>query len=187
MSEQLRSFLALEIPAATKSSLAERREEVRAVLPRARWVRPEGQHLTLKFLGEVARDRLDGLVRDLAPELGLLPRVSVQFADAGFFPSAKRPRVAWIGGRADGASAVVELIEETAERHGFARERRRWALHLTQARLNRPWPSDAVESFLEWGRRLELETFTATEVVLFSSSLRPTGAVYTALERMPLA
>jgi 2'-5' RNA ligase len=150
-------------------------------------VRPEGQHLTLKFLGEVARERLGGLVRDLAPELQLLPRVEVQLAGAGFFPSATRPRVAWIGGRADGATAVAELIEATAERHGFARERRRWALHLTQARLRRPWPSDAVERYLEWGSRLDLEAFTATEVVLFSSDLQPTGAVYTALERMPLA
>jgi 2'-5' RNA ligase len=187
MSDTLRCFLALEIPDDTRALLAQRREELKAALPAARWVRPEGQHLTLKFLGEVAQLRLDGLVRDLAPELQALPKVRVQLGGAGFFPSPSRPRVAWIGGRADGASAIFELIEETAERHEFPRERRKWALHLTQARLRRPWPRSAVERFLSWGEGLALDEFTASEVVLFSSSLRPSGAVYTALERMPLA
>jgi 2'-5' RNA ligase len=187
MSDTLRSFLALEMPHDTRTLLAQRRDELRTTLPAARWVRPEGQHLTLKFLGEVARTRLDDLVLDLAPGLRDLPKVRVQLAGAGFFPSPSRPRVAWIGGRAEGASAIVDLIEETAERHGFERENRRWALHLTQARLKRPWPRSAVERFLSWGEGLALEEFTASEVVLFSSSLRRSGAVYTALRRMPLA
>ena len=80
----------------------------------------------------------------------------------------------------------MEVIEEVTARHGFDRERRRWSLHLTQARLRAPWPRDAVDRFLSWGDEVRLEDFVASEVVLFSSELRPSGAVYTALERMPL-
>jgi 2'-5' RNA ligase len=185
-SKPVRAFLAFEIPESIKAELAAGRELLQAELPRARWVRPEGQHLTLKFLGEVSRAVLDDLVGELTPSLEPVPRVTVQLTGAGFFPSPARPRVAWVGGRADGADAVVKVIEDAADARGFARERRPWSLHLTQARLNRGWPREAVERFCRWGEGLDLEPFVAVEVVLFSSSLRPTGAVYTALERMPL-
>ncbi len=186
MTPHVRAFIALEIPHGTRQELAEARRPIQDELPRARWVRPEGQHLTLKFLGEVEGPTLGRLVVDLAPRLQGAGAVKVQLAGAGFFPSATRPRVAWIGGAADGAAPIVEVVEEVAERHGFTRERRRWSLHLTQARLDRPWPAGAVRRFLEWGEGLRLEAFVAGEVVLFSSELRPGGAVYTALERMPI-
>ena len=66
------------------------------------------------------------------------------------------------------------------------RERRPWRLHLTQARLRRPWPPEAVERFLRWGREVDLPTFRRRRVVLFSSLLTPQGAVYTPLEELAL-
>jgi 2'-5' RNA ligase len=81
---------------------------------------------------------------------------------------------------------VVEAVEAAARAVELPRERRPWSLHLTQARLNRPWPPDAVDRFLQWGEMLQLPSFSCREVVLFESTLQPGGAVYTALERMSL-
>ena len=187
MADSVRAFLALEIPEQTKLELAERREPLRSELPRARWVRPAGQHLTLKFLGEAPRTELDPLAAELAPRLSGLGPVTVELSGSGFFPSPRRPRVGWIGGRADGVEPVVAAIEEVAEVHGFARERRSWTLHLTQARLDTPWSENAVRRFLDWGEGLALDPFVVDKVVLFSSRLERGGAVYTPLERMPLA
>ena len=186
-SDRVRAFFALEIPPALKEELKAEQERLRAGLPRARWVRIEGLHLTVKFLGEVARATLDELSSELAPQLSPLEPVDVHLAGAGFFPSLRRPRVAWIGGSADRVGPVVEAVEEVAARHGLERERRPWSLHLTLARLRRPWPPPAVDAFIQWGRDVRLEPFTCSEVVLFESVLQPTGAVYTALARMPLA
>ena len=105
----------------------------------------------------------------------------------GFFPSPANPRVAWVGGVVADVGPVIEALEEAAEAVGFARERRAWSVHLTVARLKGRWPRSAVERFLAWGGELELEPFACTEVVLFESALVPGGAVYTALERMPLS
>jgi 2'-5' RNA ligase len=186
LKKETRAFLALEIPEAIKELIAEHQRRLRANLPKARWVRIEGQHLTLRFLGETTSDVLGSLTRDLAPKLKVLPAVAVSLVGAGFFPNSRRPRVAWIGGSADGVEPVVETVESVVSRHGFSRERRGWSLHLTQARLREPWPPEAVNSFLEWGRGLHFESFVCSEVVLFESTLKPDGAVYTALERMPL-
>ena len=188
MSDQgsVRAFLALEIPVEVKARLAEALGRLRSELPRARWTRPEGQHLTLKFLGEVAPTLLEDLAADLTPRLRGLGPVAVQFRGAGFFPSPQRPRVAWVGGSVEGAEQVVVAVEAAAANAGFDRERRPWSLHLTQARLKAPWPRSAVARFLEWGESLHIEPFACHEVVLFRSELQPGGAVYTALERMPL-
>jgi 2'-5' RNA ligase len=184
--ESIRSFLALEVSQSVISRVAEAREDLRRELPPARWTRPESWHLTLKFLGEVGRPVLDDLRSVLAPRLRGLGIVSVHLTEGGFYPSSNRPRVAWLGGIAEGAEGVCEAIEASAAKVGFEREQRRWSAHLTLARLKSAWPTAAVDRFLEWGGNLGLERFTCREVVLFGSRLQPGGAVYTELERMPL-
>lgn len=182
----VRAFLALEIPEKIVGALAEAQGRLRRELPKARWTRPEGQHLTLKFLGEVPPSILETLTADLAPRLRGFGPVTVRFHGAGFFPSPQRPRVAWVGGSAEGAEPVVAAVEDAAASAGFDRERRPWSLHLTQARLKGPWPRSAVSHFLDWGDALDFGPFACREVVLFRSRLQPGGAVYTALERLPL-
>jgi len=182
----IRSFLALEIPLAQRMLLAEEQERLRRRLPPARWVRPEGLHLTVKFLGEVERERLEALAADLGPAVEGSGVVRVAFSGAGFFPNPKRPRVAWVGGSAEPIGPLVTAVERAASRHGFERERRPWSPHLTLARLREPWRTGDIRGFLEWGQGVVVEPFVCDELVLFASSLEPGGAVYTALDRMPL-
>ena len=182
----MRAFVALEMPDRIRDVIRREQRYLKAELPRARWTRPEGQHLTLKFLGETPAEKLERLKKEILDRVGLMPAIAVRLRGAGFFPSARRPKVAWIGGEAEGGAAVAAAVNQAAVAVGFPGENREWALHLTQARLDHPWPRHAVEKFIEWGRGLDLESFTCREVVLFASELRPGGAVYTSLERFPL-
>ena len=182
----VRAFVALEMPDRIRDEIRREQRHLRAEFPRARWTRPEGQHLTLKFIGETTAEKLSQLKMEVIDRVSVMPAVTVRLHGAGFFPSVRRPRVAWIGGEAPGGAAVAAAVDEAAVTSGFPREGRAWSLHLTQARLDRAWPRNLVERFIEWGRGLELEPFTCREVVLFASDLRPGGAVYTPLERFPL-
>lgn len=185
-SDAIRAFVALEIPDEIKAAIRREQRALAAELPRARWTRPEGQHLTLKFLGETSEEPLRLLAAKTALAVAGLPPVIVRFGGGGFFPSSQRPRVAWLGGEARGGRELAAAVEAVAVGRGFPAERRPWALHLTQARLDRSWPRSAVERFLDWGRTFEAGPFECAEAVLFRSELRPGGAVYTALERFPL-
>jgi len=185
--EGTRAFLALELPSGHREQIAAEQQRLRAELPAARWVRPDGIHLTIKFLGETPQSLLDDLVQALRVPVAACSPVAVVFEGSGFFPGPSRPRVAWLGGRAEGAGAVVGAVESAAERLGFERERRAWSLHLTLARLREPWPRAAVDRFLDWGHALELPAFECSELVLFASRLQPGGAVYTALARLPIS
>jgi 2'-5' RNA ligase len=184
--ELIRAFLAFEIPDQVKEQLALAQGEMRHEFPKARWTRPQGWHLTLKFLGEPEQWVLANFGADLSTRVRGIGAVAVKLEKTGFFPSSVRPRVAWVGGNADGIEKVVTAVEAAAEIAGFPRERRPWSVHVTLARLKTQWSKPGVNRFLEWGDNLDLRAFTCREVVLYSSELQPGGAVYTALERYSL-
>jgi 2'-5' RNA ligase len=186
VTEPIRAFLAFELPLELLRRLAVEREALRRELPQARWVRPEGVHATLKFLGDTPAEVLERLAGELAPRLAGRGPVQIRLTGAGFFPSLSRARVAWLGGEAPGADEIAAVVDRVASEHGFPAERRPWSLHLTLARLDSPWPRPAVERFLQWGQELDLAPVRCQEVVLFSSRLEPGGAVYTALKRLRL-
>jgi 2'-5' RNA ligase len=185
-SDSIRAFVAFDLPTSVRSVIRREQEAIKAEMPKARWTRPEGQHVTLKFLGQTPKSRLDSLSAAIGDGVVGIGAVEVCLSGSGFFPGPRRPRVAWIGGEARGGREVAAAVENAAAAVGFDPDRRPWSLHLTQARLDRPWPRRAVETFLDWGRRLDIEPFVCRNVVLFRSDLRPGGAVYTALERYPL-
>ena len=182
----VRAFFAFEIPVAVRTRLETARDGIRRSVPPAKWTRPEGWHLTVKFLGEQPRDVLEKLTCDVGPRVAGCGGVTATLTGGGFFPSPAKPRVAWIGGSATGADPVVGTVEAAAVRAGIPAERRPWAVHLTMARLKMRWSGGAVDRYLEWAQDLEAMQFVCSDVVLFESRLQPGGAVYTALERFPL-
>ena len=76
----IRSFLALEVPSEVRRALGDQLVRLRAQLPPARWVRPEGVHLTLKFLGEVESETLENLGAEI---LGFVTREDLAFLGRG--------------------------------------------------------------------------------------------------------
>lgn len=182
-----RAFIAIEIPDDVVRAIIKSRRNLEKALPRARRVRAKNQHLTLRFLGEVSSAKLKALTALLISALERVDPVTVSLRGAGFFPNAGRPRVAWVGGAAVGIERVLEGVNSAVSDLNIAGPDKPWSLHLTQARLVKPWRSDEVQTYLEWGQSLELPTFQAQEVVVFTSDLKPDGAVYTAVERIQLA
>jgi 2'-5' RNA ligase len=179
----MRLFVAVDLPEEVRGVLADGLGPLKRDQPPARWVRPRGIHITLKFLGEQPPElveRLDTGVRDALA--GLTP-VTVRLGGGGFFPHDRRPRVAWVGGQAEGLEAWARAVEEAAADLGVAREARPFSLHLTLARLERPWGVQAVEHFLVQVGKWRFPEFPAHEAVLFKSDLQPSGAVYTPVRR----
>jgi 2'-5' RNA ligase len=174
-----RLFVALPIPEDLLQAIGRRRRPLEGSLPSAAWVRPASQHLTLKFLGDVEEDGERRLIEAL-DGVKAAP-VPVHFTGGGFFPARRSPRVAWLGGDAKGAADLATRVDRAAHATLHTdREKRPWALHVTQARIRHRWSKVDQAAFLEWAETLDLPPFTATEMVLYASDLRPSGAVYTA-------
>src|SRR5258707_7568727 len=133
----------MEIPSAVRENLAALIKELRAAdasssKNRARWVRPENLHVTLKFIGNVDADKLDAIRAALA-DVRSGSAVELRFRGLGFFPNEKRPRVLWDGMEASPNLATLAAdIDARLEKLGIPRETREFSPHLTLARFDPP-------------------------------------------------
>ena len=188
----MRCFVAVALPETVRASLEGVQAALRKSFAGARWVRPEGIHLTLRFLGEID----EALVNAVGSDLRVLamrsgPPFSLAVGGVGFFPQRASPRVVWVGLRnpADDPGALARLaalqasIEETARRAGLSPETRAFHPHLTLARLDERGP----RSFSDPGNLGEdLGRLPVASVRLMRSVLKPSGAVYDVLQEHSL-
>lgn len=72
----MRLFVALDIPADVRGAMGATIARLRDVARGARWVRPEGVHLTLKFIGEVPEERVAAIMEALRGVNRRAPRVA---------------------------------------------------------------------------------------------------------------
>jgi 2'-5' RNA ligase len=184
----MRIFIAIELPAEIKQAIARVQDQLRKSGADANWTRPEGIHLTLKFLGEVEESRVPAIgdaLDEAAKGSGLL---RIEVAGAGAFPNLKVPRVLWFGvhGDTEKLAALQSAVEEALVRAGFDREERKFSPHLTLARIRFPKPRDDWQRKIENIRDMKLGGFEADHVSLMKSELRREGAVYTEVGRVEL-
>lgn len=189
----VRSFVAIDLPSALRDRLGELVARLSSRIPpgTVRWVRPEGIHLTLRFLGELSTGSLTQ-VRDLLERVSQTHGpFSIRVGGLGCFPTPRRPRVIWVGveepsGRLAG---LQQALEAQFERIGYRREGREFSPHLTLGRLRDEIGAAAAQAAgasLSFEPTLDLGTVHVASVCLFRSDLRPTGAVYTRLAEIAL-
>ncbi len=177
----MRLFVALEIPEAVRRSLADLIAKLRPVAPSARWVRAEGMHLTLKFIGHVPPEKLEP-IRGALDTIRVDAAAEICFRGLGFFPSERRPRVLWAGMEATPNLAQLAAdVESRLEPLGITREQRPFKPHLTLARFPEPRPAPKLLEAIVPLRHAEFGEMQTSEFHLFESRLKPTGAEYTVL------
>jgi 2'-5' RNA ligase len=177
----VRLFVALDIPAEVRRSIGDMIARLRDVARGARWVRAEGVHVTLKFIGEMPAERVAAIEAALRGARVAAP-VEASFRGAGFFPNERHPRVFWAG--VDASPNLSELAGDVDQRLsglGIPAEEREFRAHLTLARFK---SEDGLPRLREEIKKLEPFDFgsmRATEFYLFQSQLGPGGAKHTKL------
>lgn len=182
----MRLFVALDLTPEVRQRLEGLIHELCSLCPLARWVRPAGLHLTLKFLGEVGEERLPRILQSLEPLSQPLP-IQIELRGLGYFPSAGKPRVLWVGIQASpNLSQLVAEIETALEPQGFAREERPFRPHLTLARFPDPGGLAVLRKRVAELEEAAFGQLEAREFQLYRSQLSPRGADYTVLHSFPL-
>jgi len=185
----IRSFIAIDLPQKTRENLAAIQDQLRQSQAGVRWVKPGSIHLTLKFLGNILPEQVDAIAAAVAQLVRDEPPITLCAAGLGAFPSPRKPRVIWVGlgGEVDRLANIQAGLEKALEPLGFAQEDRGFRPHLTIGRVK---DRRRLQSLIEAMSTLELpefNSFDGNEIILYKSDLRPTGAIYTKLHRMPLA
>lgn len=183
----MRLFIALEIPSSVRANLAALLASMRAITKEPRWVRPENLHVTLKFLGEVAEEKVDA-IRSALGEIRSAKAVSMGFRGLGFFPNEKHPRVFWAGMEASpNLKPLARDIEAAMEELGIPREKREFSPHLTLARFERPRLPEALCKLIADNQQREFGSLLTNEFRLIRSKLKPAGAEYTTVATFQFA
>jgi len=189
----IRAFIAIPLPDSLLEELITVQKSLKKQTPRRsiRWTKPEGIHLTLKFLGDISTDSLPDIKQALTFVAQHAPASLFTAKELGCFPRPSRPRVLWVGvqeptGR---LAALQKAIEEAMESLGFEPERRKFHPHLTLGRVRRKASRSETAQVSKVIARTTVEPLAeiaADRFALIRSVLKPTGAEYTTLEEFSL-
>ena len=190
MKPKLRTFLAVPLDTALRRRATAVMTALQAVPGEVKWVDSPNLHLTLKFLGEVETRDIPDVCRVAGQAVADLAPFTFEVHGVGAFPNLQRPRTFWLGAR-EGHEAMVTLAErlDTAlQTLGFRRESRRFEPHLTIGRLRQGGrTSPELVAELQQRSDLAIGSMKVSEVIVYSSDLRPSGPIYDVLARLPLA
>ena len=163
----IRTFICIEIPQSIKERISRLQDNLRQIDAQISWTQPSNIHLTLKFLGGVAPARIERVKKSLQRAASGIGPFEVEVSGSGCFPSARNPRVLWVGfsNVPERLQQLYSNIEDELARGGFEREKRKFSPHLTIGRMRTPHNAARVaEALIASG--FESEALIATEVIL---------------------
>jgi 2'-5' RNA ligase len=178
----VRCFVAVDVAPEVGAAIARAQAALRAAAPHAdvRWTAPGAFHVTLKFLGAVADERVPAVIAAVGRAIAGAEPLALAAGGLGAFPSRARARVVWAGIAVGGESvaALASAIDAAVAPFGFPVETRPFHAHLTLGRVRSPRGARELAAALEERATDSFGAWTAGEVVLYESRLRPTGAEY---------
>lgn len=190
--EQIRSFIAIELPDELKLELTQLEDQLKSNRqPWVKWVSPEGIHITLKFLGDIVAEMTEAITKAIEEAAQGVSPFHLEVRELGVFPNLRRVQVAWVGisGEVDKLSQLQKRIETALTPLGFAPESRPFTPHLTLARLRDQASPDERQRFgqLIASTKFELAyTFPVEAVSLMRSQLTREGAIYSQISSVKL-
>ena len=184
----IRAFLAIDVPPDYRAGMAEVQEALKRSGADVRWVAPANIHLTLKFFGEIAEAQVEEITTAAAAIAAATPAFRLQAQSVGTFPNAKNPRVIWLGlgGQTDVLADLVQHLEDAFLPLGFPAEKRRFTPHLTLGRVRSSRGREELQRQMANLVLPPFQEFKVTGMVLYQSTLRPSGAFYTPLRTIGL-
>ena len=189
--EQIRSFIAIELPDELKLKLGRLETQLKSGKPPGvKWVDPGSIHLTLKFLGSIALERTGEIASAMEEAARTVSPFHLEVKGLGVFPDLKQVRIAWVGisGEADKLAQLQQCIVSNLARLGFAPESRPFTSHLTLARLRDQASLDERQRFeqLIAGARFEAGVINVDAISLMKSQLTKEGAIYSRISSVRL-
>lgn len=185
----MRLFIGLKLPKKQKARIFRAALPLREEELPVRWVEPENFHVTLKFLGQVRRDRVPAIEDALNRVASETPPFSTSLGGFGAFPSVRKPRVIWVGVEASPELRCLKQdLEWKLSELGFEVETRAFHPHVTLGRAREDGGAgvfrrlDDCFSKLRLGGELRVHT-----VDLMESRLSARGPKYTVVSGARLA
>ena len=186
--KNIRAFLAIEPPEEVLAAVTRLQEKLKAeIAGKVSWTRPQGNHLTLKFFGNIDSNDMEKIGAAVKNKLAAVSSMMLKIEKIGVFPDLRRPRVIWAGttGDIEKLTMLQNKLDVDFAGLGFPPENRPFRAHLTLGRLKVPHGAAGIGEAIKKHVDFTAGEFRAEELILFQSQLTPHGAIYTKLEKFP--
>jgi RNA 2',3'-cyclic 3'-phosphodiesterase len=183
--EPLRAFLAVYADAAANEGMAAFLADLRRTDAPVRWEKAAQLHITMRFLGDVARADLLHLARDLAGRTGGIAPFAGSIDSVGAFPNLRRPRIVWLGFDAPppAFASLHAAVRDACAAAGLPPEDKPFTPHITVGRVReQARPGDLEKALGACTFHSVPARFDALRIM--TSRLTPQGAIHTELARI---
>ena len=180
--KRLRSFIAITVPSAVIQVLDDAVKSLDSYIGESvRWVRTEGIHLTLKFMGDIEAGMVDRVLEAMPAVASQFSPFELAITGLGVFPNPRRPRVLWSGvhGEMETLAALQLAIDDALGELGLRKEQRAFSPHLTLGRVRRDVADGQLRrigQLVEGGELSGAPSWTADSVNLMRTELDPAGS-----------
>ena len=188
----VRAFVAAELDDSIKAHIAAAIEQLHEErIDNLRLVRPEGVHLTLKFLGDIEASQVSKVVEAMSSVAARQTPFGLKLGLPGVFPNTDQARVLWLGVEGDlqPLRLLQASVEDALTAAGFPPEKQAFNPHLTigrmhrrASRFDRRRATDALDAI----RLPANQTIAVNSISLMKSTLRAGGAAYQRINQSTL-
>jgi len=184
----LRIFIAVEIPDEIKDGIEKEIKRLKRLGGNIKWVKRNAIHITLKFLGEVDKEKIEWIEKAMEKTVEGFQSFGISIERCGTFPPHSfRPRVLWVGTKDEKPLVPLqERLETELAKLGFKKETRAFSPHVTIGRVR---GNSAIRKVIGEIRAIERKEFgkmVADRITLFSSTPTPEGPIYKGLHEARL-
>jgi 2'-5' RNA ligase len=187
--KNIRAFLAIDPPEDILQAMSRLQEKLkREIGGRISWTKAKGQHLTLKFFGDISTEDVKNICSAVQNRIVSGQSLNLKIEKMGVFPDARKPRVIWCGvtGDVEKLSILQKQLDSDFAGIGFPREDRPFQAHLTLGRIKDSRDLTGISEALTKYTTFTAGEFICRELILFQSKLSPQGAIYTKLAEFAL-
>ncbi len=184
----IRAFIAISMPPPVQNMVENIQDRFKQIRAPIRWVKPSNLHLTLKFLGNITEEQIEGAKKCLKVAGQDVNSFTLKTTETGGFPNLNYPKVLWLGfSDPDGQlHKLVENIELQLQKIGFQRESRKFTPHLTIGRIKSPKGKKIFIRMLHKEKNVSCDDICVTCLKLIKSDLKPSGPEYSVLHTFNL-
>jgi len=189
MKERIRSFVAVELSTHVQNALTAEAQRLGDSGADVKWVRTESLHVTLKFLGDIARDKITEVARAMEAAAATIAPFRLIVEGVSFFPRPTKPRIVSVGIDPDGARALGELaraVDAHLGEAGYRREERSFKAHITLGRVKSTKGLGGLSDLILTAPGEPFGSCDVDRIVLFMSELSRAGPTYTPLSHADL-
>ncbi len=154
---------------------------------RIKWVDTKNVHITLKFFGETAEDKIPGIISGLNDVASVHPSFGLKIENVGIFGSSYKPRVIWFGIRED--QKLIELASDVLDAMdgiGFMRDRQNFVPHLTVGRIKFIDDKNRFRQIVDNYASKDIQEQKVSGFNLYESILKPQGPEYKIVKEFQL-